>query len=215
LKQAVNSIQYQTTSRTGGMTSTSRIFGWSPRNTIRKDFCSATSLAREAPGPHDAIARAAQKAEFWYEGHNPTLLAKHREQALKVKPEYRLGGTVFTSGIVNENNPLKYHFDSGNFKDVWSAMFVFKDKIKGGHLALPEFNIGVELVDSSLLLFDGQGILHGVTPIRKTAADAKRHSVVYYSLAKMWKCEPLGAELTRIKKLRTEREEKRAEKGKS
>jgi hypothetical protein len=34
--------------------------------------------------------------------------------------------------------------------------------------------------------------------------------VVYYSMRQMWRCEPLGAELARIRKLKTERERQRA-----
>ena len=130
----------------------------------------------------------------------------------KIPHEYRLHGTAFTSGIVNENNPLKYHYDAGNFRGVWSGMIVFKSGIEGGHLALPEFGLGVELCDRSLFLFDGQGILHGVTPIVRTRPDAKRYSIVYYSLQNMWSCRPLGEELDRIRQKRTEREAKRAAK---
>src|SRR6185369_973882 len=152
----------------------------------------------------------------YYEQWNPTGYKSHCEAVQKVLPQYRLHGTPFTSGIINDNNPLAYHYDSGNFKGVWSAMFGFKRHVEGGHLSVPELvdtdnrALGFEIADKSLLLFDGQGLLHGVTPIRKTRAEARRFTVVFYSLQQMWKCEPVESEVQRIRRIRTERERKRA-----
>ena len=213
LRGACARISYSTHFRTGGLKTTSKIFGYSPRVTIRRDYCSATAFAREQPDEHATVARAALLVERYYRQFNAELYGAHRALAEeKIPHEYRLHGTAFTSGIVNENNPLKYHYDAGNFRGVWSGMIVFKSGIEGGHLALPEFGLGVELCDRSLFLFDGQGILHGVTPIVRTRPDAKRYSIVYYSLQNMWSCRPLGEELDRIRQKRTEREAKRAAK---
>jgi hypothetical protein len=77
-------------------------------------------------------------------------------------------------------------------------------------LALPEYDLAVAVKHKSLFFFDGQGILHGVTPMRLLRPQAKRYSLVYYSMRGMWKCEPLGAELARIRRKRTEREARRA-----
>ncbi len=88
-------------------------------------------------------------------------------------------------------------------------MIVFKDGIKGGYLAMPEYDISVECKNGAAFFFDGQKILHGVTPIEKTKLAATRYSVVYYSLQQMWSCLPLGMEIERIKKLRSDREMKR------
>lgn len=74
---------------------------------------------------------------------------------------------------------------------------------------MPEYGIGLEIGNRSVTLFDGQAVLHGVTPITKLRDDATRFTVVYYSLRQMWKCEPLGAELARIRRKKTERERKR------
>ena len=143
----------------------------------------------------------------YYSTLNPSLYRQHDELSQKnLHKQYRVDGMPVTSGIVNKNNPLKYHFDTGNYKAVWSGMVTLKDGIDGGHLALPEFDLGIELKDSTFFMFDGQGILHGVTPIRRQRVDAMRYTIVYYSLAQMWKCETVTDELLRIRKLRTERE---------
>ena len=90
-------------------------------------------------------------------------------------------------------------------------MFGFKQGISGGYLAVPEVGLGFEIGDRSLLLFDGQGLLHGVTPITKRSENAKRYSIVYYSLQQMWNCEAIGVELDRLRNKRTEIERRRAE----
>ena len=203
-------VRYDTTERTRGLLSTSRVFGYEPRKMMRKEYCSMTSLRLDAPQAFGALQQTAEIVERYYAATNPVLYGQHRELARnKVRSEWRMS-TVFTSGIVNFNNPLPYHFDRGNFAKVWSAMLVFKGAgVEGGELAVPEYDLRFALPDHSLFMFDGQALLHGVTPIRKTQADSYRLSVVYYSLRGMWQCLAPGAELARIRKVRTQRERKR------
>lgn len=211
LVEALKAIEYDKDFRSGGLPTNSRIFGNSPRITFRKDFCAATKLSYENPEAHHEICKGAKIVDELYKKHNPDLHQKHSALSLeKVKPEWRLEETGFTSGIINKNNQLRYHFDTGNFKDVWSAMLVFKHQIEGGKLMVPEYDICFELRDHTCLMFDGQGLLHGVTPIRKKTPDAYRYSIVYYSLRQMWNCLAPSDELIRIKKLKTQREFKRA-----
>lgn len=205
-------IKYEKNYRTNGLPTTSRIFGFSPRITIRRDYCTATLLAKENPHDHAIVCEYAAKAAEQYRQVNPGLYQAHLDTTDgHVIGEYRIKDSPFTSGIINKNNPLKYHFDTGNFKDVWSCMLVFKGDVEGGYLALPEYRLGFELKNNSLFMFDGQGLLHGVTPIQKKSGNAFRYSIVYYSLREMWSCLPLGQELERIQKKRTEREERRTQ----
>lgn len=208
---ALGRVRYDTTARTAGLKTTSRVFGWKPRQTIRADFCTATSMATEHPYEHDLVVRGAKLVGRRYWMADPILYAKHNDLANeRVLPEYHLEDEVFTSGIINENNPLAYHFDAGNFRNVWSGMLAFRHLTTHGYLALPAYGLAVAIGHKSLFLFDGQGILHGVTPIKLLSEDAKRYSIVYYSLRGMWNCDPLGTELDRVKKKRTERERTRA-----
>lgn len=219
VRRAFERIRYVDDYRTAGLKTNSRTIGYLPRNTLRRDFCTTTGAASEHPAEHAVACTLADTVDSYYARWNPEQHASHLSVAQeKFLPEYRLGKTPFTSGIINDNNPLKYHFDSGNLKGAWSGMVGFKKYIDGGHLATPEFTVdgrglGFEISDKSLLLFDGQGVLHGVTPIRKTKAEAHRFTVVFYSLRAMWNCRPLNEELARIRKLRTEREQKRARGG--
>lgn len=124
LRWAVKNIKYETSTRTTGLKTTSAIFGFSPKNALRKDFCSATSMARTCPKQHIVICEFSKELTKLYEKYFPETLQRHYDLTdKKVKDEWKLEGTPFTSGIVNKNNPLKYHHDAGNFKNVLKRGF--------------------------------------------------------------------------------------------
>ena len=205
--EVLKRTKYSVGKRARGLLSRSRIFGYRPRLALRADFCSSTSLATEDPKGHAVVCSYAEKIEQKYLQGDPSVYTKHKAIVNeKVKANYRINGTVFTSGIINKNNPLKYHFDTGNFNNVFSCMLVFKSGVTGGHLSLPEYDLGVELKNNSLFMFDGQGILHGVTPIKYASPLSYRYSVVYYSLKNIWQCLEVTEELARVRKKKTERE---------
>jgi hypothetical protein len=197
LVAALRRLDIRRRTRTAGMASLSREFGSHPRNRLKNNFCGPASLAREDAEAHAALAHAAGMVLRAYEKYNPALAQRHERLARGVRPEWRLEGTAFTSGIVNRDSPLPYHFDTGNFKGVWSGMLGFKRDVEGGYLAVPEYDVAFEIADQSLLLFDGQGLLHGVTPFVKTRGTGYRFTVVYYSLDRMWLCLPPSEESKR------------------
>jgi hypothetical protein len=203
-------IQYVRGKRTTGLKSEAKIFGYSPRETIRKDYCSSTSLASADPQGHYQICSFGKVLSDYYKKYCPEMFEYHTETSKqKIMDDWKIEGTPFTSGIINKNNPLKYHFDKGNISQVYSNMIVFKNKCKGGYLSIPEFDIGLECSNKSIVFFDGQDILHGVTPFTLDKAiqkDSYRFSIVYYTLKAMWKCETIDEELARIKQRKTDRE---------
>lgn len=210
--EALKNIKYHEGYRTRGLKSRSRIFGYRPRNAMRANYCSSTSLAQEQPTEHAIVSDLANKIEEYYEKWYPEGYKKHLKVSdEKVKKDWRINGkSVFTSGIINKNNPLKYHWDTGNFNEVYSMMIVFKEDVAGGYLSIPEYNIKIELVNNSVLMFDGQSIMHGVTPIQYLKESGHRFSIVYYSLKNIWKCLEVNEELAWARKRRTEREKMRA-----
>jgi len=211
LSMALQSINYQVGTRVSGLVTTSRIFGYSPRVPLRKDFCSVTSLAEDNPKAHSLLCEYGRKVVDLYSEIAPETYEAHLSSTeKKVRKEYQIEGTPFTSGIVNKNNPLKYHFDSGNFKDVYSCMLGIRRNVAGGYLALPEYDCALEIKNNSVTIFDGQKILHGVTPMKLLSDDAYRFTIVYYSLTRMWACLPIGEEIARIRNVKTARERKRA-----
>jgi|LakMenEpi03Aug12_release.lakeMendotaPanAssembly.Ray.scaffolds.fasta_scaffold309323_2 hypothetical protein len=217
LRAALGRIRYIEAFRAAkeAMFTRARTFGYAPRLPLRNQPCRKTSLAADQPLEHSVLVDAARIAHDCYKTAFPEQAAKHAEISAKVLPEYRIADTPFTSGIVNQNNPLPYHFDRGNFKSVNSAMLGFKNEIEGGHLTVPEIDTAFAIGDQSLLLFDGQSLLHGVTPFRRLSDSAARYTVVFYSLEGMWRCEPPGEEVKAFNRARTANERRRAAKGKT
>src|SRR5262245_25235592 len=166
-----------------------------PRRTIRADYCHLSHMATTNPDVHNALIEYAGKVTAFYQEANPGLYAVHQSLMGKVLKEYRVGNETFTSGVVNKNSVLPYHFDNGNFENVWSCMLWFMWQIRGGLLCCPEYDLKFVPRDNSLFMFDGQQLLHGVTPIQRLHRRAYRYSIVYYSMKQMWNCQPLSAEL--------------------
>ena len=207
LRWAVKNMKYTLGKRTRGLISQSATFGYSPRIAMRHDFCTITSMAEKYPKQHHIISNYIKNIIKYYEEYFPEIYSKHKDIVYeKVLQDWQIGNTPFTSGIVNKNNQLKYHFDTGNFKGVLSNMVVFKKGTAGGHLVIPSLDIALEVSDNSLTIFNGQEILHGVSPIEYDNEDGYRYSIVYYSLEQMWKCEPLDDEIERIRNVKTQRE---------
>ena len=71
---------------------------------------------------------------------------------------------------------------------------------------IPEIDISLEVADNSLTIFDGQDLLHGVSPIEYIHEESYRYSVVYYSLERMWQCMTVGEEISRIRSKKMTRE---------
>lgn len=210
LRWAVRTIKYSAGKRTRGLLSQSTIFGYRPRIATRKTYCSSTALSYSFPKQHYFIVDYAKELSTYYNNYFPDVFNKHTEEIKKrVMDEWTIAGTPFTSGIINKDNPLKYHHDRGNFKGVLSNMIAFKKGMKGGRLVIPEYGIKLEIDDNTLTVFDGQSIMHGVSPFQKIDEGGYRYTIVYYSLEQMWKCNTISEELTRIRVLKKSREHKR------
>lgn len=209
--EQLQQVKYPTKNRTNGMISTSKTFGYQPRKIVHgKEACHAAAMTHEFPFASSALCALAGRVASFYERFNPAAYARHLETVAKVLPQWKIGGSPFTSGIVNKNNQLPYHYDAGNFKGVWSNMLCFKGDMIGGNLSCPEIDVCFVLKDNSLIMFDGQGLLHGVTPFRKKRPQGYRYTAAFYSLADMWMCLEPGEEIREAAKRRRQRELKRS-----
>lgn len=208
VRRAIQKIPYQVNHRTGGLTTQSRIFGFDPSTGIRKQWCSATLLGIENPNEHQVITEFAREIMPVYKKYLPEAFEAHKEASKKILPEWLIPDTIFSSGIINKNNQLNYHWDTGNFEGVYSNMIVFKSNCSGGYLSLPEYNVGLECSDNTLVMFDGQSILHGVTPMKLFGDKAYRYSIVYYTLQAIWKCEEIDKELLKVRANRAKTEKR-------
>lgn len=211
LRRAIRSIKFNNDIRTSGLKTQAAVFGYNPRHAIRRDYCSATLMSYRQPEQHEIVSAFGQVMTDLYNEYFPDIYAEHRAIAEeKILPEWRIPGTPFTSGIVNYNSALKYHFDGGNIRGLLSNMLVIRDGMAGGKLVCPEYDLSFSCSDETVVLFNGQTILHGVTPLNPMTADAYRYSVVYYTLQQMWSCLPLGEEIKRVRQTHLAKERKRA-----
>lgn len=211
LVEGLKTVQYQKTERSAGLVTNSRVFGYRPRITMRSDFCSSASLTRDEPKVAEQLNKLALRMQELYKKYIPITFEEHSARAKEIKENWLIKDTLFSSGIVNKNNQLRYHRDAGNFDNVFSCMLVLKGGVEGGFLSVPEYGVGLELKNNTVLMFNGQKLMHGVTPIKRQNAMSYRFSVVFYTLKSMWNCLDIGDEIARIKKIKTEREFKRAE----
>jgi hypothetical protein len=197
--------------RSSGMAGKSLTFGYQPREPFkRRPFCSKTSLSKTAPALQSQLVRTGETLSAYYAEASPE---KHHNQMEKISkeilPDWRMGNTPFTSGIINQDNVLTYHLDRGNFEGVWSCMIVMKRDIFGGDLCVPEYDLLIKLPDRALVMFDGQALIHGVTPFKKAHEQSRRYSIVFYSLKDMCKCGTPAEELKHGQKAVQEALEKR------
>jgi hypothetical protein len=182
-------------------------FGTSPRKpTMQRESCMQTPLARDRPELHAVLSHWGSRLQAELAHVLPDAVAESQAVAAEILPEWRLNeSTLWTSGVVNDTVAMPYHTDTGNF-DVWSAMPVMRRGVRGGFLHLAEYGAVLECRDSWGSFFPGHRLVHGVTPIRKVAADGYRLSVVYYALRGMKDCATIALETARAREKRTERE---------
>lgn len=209
-RAAVERIDYQETYRTGGLKTRSRVVGFQPRVTVRRDYCTTAAMSHDMPKEHALICAGAALASRYFKEYLPEAFAAHEKVVqAQVKPGWMLPGSAYTSGIVNWDNRLNYHCDSGNFPGTWNAMLTFKKDLEGGHLAIPELDVTLAVRDATLSIFNAQALMHGVTPFRKTSPRGYRYTIVYYALSGMCHCGTPAEELERIRAVKTQRELKR------
>ena len=195
--------------RTNGLANVSLKFGIRPRTGFRSARCETYALARENPRLNDLLLATSDEVLPWYQWANRDIFQLHEDNVSRVHPAWTWS-PVFTSGVANRDSQLPYHYDAGNFKSVWSGMLGLKDHIAGGYLSVPEYGVGLEIADGTLTLFDGQGALHGVTPMSRTKTTGHRYTIVWYGMKGMWQCLDPAEEAQRANVLRTAREVRRA-----
>lgn len=201
LMDSLSSVKFSKNKRTNGLVTQSEIIGYRPRLTGSqgKKTCAKTSFGNRYQKIEDELYKVAQVAEKMYKEYAPKTQKRHSELSERVHNDYRMPETSFTSGIINKNNPLKYHYDTGNFKNVFSIMLGLKRKSWGGYLHIPQLHINLEISNGSISMFDGQSLVHGVTPIVGDSEDNYRFTIVFYSLVQMWNCLETSKEVEMAK----------------
>lgn len=194
----------------GRVSAASRSFGYMPRRPVYgREGCQASRLADETPASEAVLDGLAGHLQALLSQLAPERLQRDLEAASAIDPSWRLGDSLYTSGVINTSATLPYHTDRFNFP-VISAMPVLRRNMAGGHLHIPEYDITVPCRDGWVVFFPGQQLVHGVTPMRLTAPDGYRYSVVYYALRGMKDCYTAAVETAEARRKRTTREREMA-----
>lgn len=196
-----------TTYRASGIRNVSRTFGFlSPATTMRRDGCRSCNGATEDPEAHATLCETARWLTVGVREALPDQALQAEERSAVISPDWRLGGSWWTSGVLNIDSAMPYHRDGNNLPGVWSSMIVFRRGTAGGHLHLPELDLVLPLRDGDVLTFPGPDLWHGVTPIERTQRDGYRMTAVYYTVAAMSRCGDPAEEAVVTAARRTERE---------
>ena len=190
---------------------TSVTFGYRPRKPMMKqESCRLAVFNRQYPDAGAYLAHYSELLSAQLSYLLPEVASTGQEEVSKVYGDWRLGDdSLWTSGVINRLSQLPYHQDRNNF-DAWSVMPVIRRGAKGGGLNIPEYGITFPARDSTVVAFYGKSLVHGVTPMEKTAPDGYRISVVFYALKGLKNCHDFAAETAYGRARRTEREEELA-----
>ena len=195
---------YTTGTRTYGLPVTSAVFGTLPKVAIRQNYCRFTRNSVEQPELLRKSLLFAEVISDLYEKSLPSHFRKHQHiSETEVLSEWLMPGTPFSTINYNLNNAIRYHRDKANQSGVMSNVIIVRSGVSGGMLVLPEYRVALSQTDGAIIIFDGQQVVHGVTPIVYENEESYRCSIVLYTLNGMKDCYPFGEELERAKINRT------------
>lgn len=205
--------EWRKTDRSSGLASkASMTIGFLPRVPFRQDFCYPCVLNRTHPELAAAVFAAARDASAAFAEYAPKRFETHCEQLEAVRSEWRIPDSAYTSGIANKNNPLAYHLDAGNFHGSWSAMYAMQRGVRGGELVVPALRLAFDFGEQpTLIMFDGQSLMHGVAPFSLTGPTEYRYTMVLYALAGLRQCGSPEEELARVRVRKTDAERARTD----
>lgn len=207
-RQAVRGIKFSTILRGAGTRNSARTFGMAARNVIlRREGCRPASMHRDHPDECAVLLSVAAALDRRFREMAPEVYEVDREVVSAVHEDWRLvPGSLWTSGNVNLSSALPYHRDRANF-ETWSAMPVLRRGMRGGRLHIPEYGVTLPCRDGWVVYFNGNKLVHGVTPMKPTDPDGYRYSVVHYALRGMKDCHSAALEQVEAARRRTEREQ--------
>lgn len=182
--------------RMSGISVEHHTFGYAAPAPLRSRWaCTKCRFDRNYPDAAELIYDFTATAERRFREHAPDAYRQSAEAVLDAVPDaWLIRGTPWTSGIINNTAALPFHKDSGNIRSSWSAMLAARHGIGGGMLYLADYDVYLAVPHGSISIFDGQSVLHGVTPFTVTSHDAWRYTLVAYAKNGMKSCSPNPAD---------------------
>jgi Oxygenase domain of the 2OGFeDO superfamily len=181
-----------TTTRLSGMAVTHVTFGYQPPQPVRRRYgCSRSQFNSTYPEAMDALADFCRLAEHTFRIQAPDVYDRTAKAVHEtIAPAWRIAGTPWSSGIINQTAALPYHRDRSNIPKSWSAMLGCRSGVDGGLLHLVDYDVHLAVAHGSISIFDGQSVTHGVTPLHMAKPHAYRYTAVTYAKSAMGVCCP-------------------------
>lgn len=187
----------------------SQNFGFKPMRTVFQQPASASKFNSDYPKEYKKIASLGAEMMGLYKRYSEENYNRQIEMISEVDEQWKIPGTFFTQGVINDSVNFSYHYDRGNFKNCWSCMAVFREDVDGGELVIPGIKTALAIKDHNYVFFDGQSLLHGVTPIKKTSQYGRRFSIVFYALEAMKNCGTYEEEIAKARSMDMRKHKKR------
>lgn len=178
-----------------------RNFGYRPQRPVFNLEAGPCDFNYTYPKQYERLAELGREMQDLYEHWSPVMHQHQRVTMETVRDNWKIPGTFFTQGIINDTANMQYHYDRGNFAGNWSCMAVFARDVVGGELVVPALGLALAVEDETYVLFDGQALLHGVAPITPTGRYGKRYSIVYYAIERMRKYGTYDEELQHMREM--------------
>jgi hypothetical protein len=197
LRYRLGQLKYSKSKRANGVESNNVVlFGSKPANPRKENFCHQAPIMYNSGEHYATIIETAQVMDKAFERAMPSyyklaqgLLSLNKPDR-HIYPRFMIPGTIYTTGIINLNNQLIYHYDRANMNGFLSVLLTLRGGMGGGYLVFPEYRMAVECKDGYILIFNGHKLLHGVSQLMpsKMAANPYRYSIVCYTWRNMTKC---------------------------
>lgn len=185
--------------RLSGIASSQQVFGTVAPQVLRQRYgCLTSSFSRKHPRVYGALQALGRDAWARFAQTLPEQAQDHAERITsRIRADWCLDGLPYTSGIINNCAALPYHRDASNVGGTWSLMVALRRGMGGGALHIPGYGVWLAVEDRSVIVFDGQAHLHGVTPLIRQGPHSYRYTIVYYAKAGCAACGPKADEVRR------------------
>ena len=162
--------------------------------------CRAVGWTQKNPDKQKVLVELAEDIDAVFKETNKEYYEKQKKLA-DMKPQFRLGETIFSTQTINYDFRTACHKDKGDFKEGLSTLTIFEEipnNYYGFYLGLPEYKICFDLRDGDILIFDAHEYhcnTEYLVQSDKLPKDdltgepfAGRCGVVSYLRNRLWKC---------------------------
>lgn len=162
-------------------------------------YCRKTAFAKRYFDEFTAGLEFVNEVDRLYKTLCPDQHKKQMAISRGTDINYRLGDTAFTTVTVNKNFRTAVHQDSGDYRDGFGNLIVYREgHYKGGYFVLPEYRVAIDLQNTDVLFVDVHK-WHGNTEFTDCSPDWLRISFVLYYRENMIKCAKPQEELKKAK----------------